>query len=83
MDSENASKENKESEQHINYSLEKALSESINTIAVKILQEVGIEKTIEQAEKMGIQQELPKVPSIALGVTDMKLWIWRRFIQLL
>ncbi len=69
----NASKENKESEQHINYSLEKALSESINTIAVKVLQEVGIEKTIEQAEKMGIQQELPKVPSIALGVTDMKL----------
>ncbi|TXK70965.1 transglycosylase domain-containing protein [Mesonia sp. HuA40] len=68
----NASKKDKEPE-HINYSLERALSESINTIAVKVLQEVGIEKTIEQAKKMGIQQELPKVPSIALGVTDVKL----------
>jgi len=58
---------------YINYNLEMALSNSVNTIAVKVLNEVGIDKVLEQASKMGITKELPKLPSIALGVTEINL----------
>lgn len=58
---------------NINYNLEMALSNSVNTIAVKVLNEVGIDKVLEQARKMGINKELPNLPSIALGVTEINL----------
>ncbi len=57
----------------LNYSLEKALSNSVNTIAVKVLNEVGIEKVIQLAHDMGIESEIEKVPSIALGTEDLGL----------
>ena len=59
--------------EHVNYSLEKALSQSVNTIAVKVLNDVGINAVIQQAEKMGITKELPKEPSLALGVAEISL----------
>ncbi|MEZ4793362.1 MAG: transglycosylase domain-containing protein [Gelidibacter sp.] len=57
----------------LNYSLEKALSNSVNTIAVKVLYETGIEKVIEQAHKMGIKSEIEEVPSIALGTANLSM----------
>lgn len=63
----------KEEDPHLNYNLEKALSNSVNTIAVKVLNEVGIEKVVEQVERVGITQELPKEPSLALGVAEINL----------
>ncbi|HMC00966.1 MAG TPA: transglycosylase domain-containing protein [Flavobacteriaceae bacterium] len=57
----------------INYSLEKALSNSVNTIAVKVLNETGIDPVIEQAEKMGIESKIEKVPSIALGSSNISV----------
>lgn len=62
-----------EVDRHLNYSFQKALSESVNTIAVKVLEDVGIEAVIEQAERMGIQSELPKVPSLALGTAQLSM----------
>jgi penicillin-binding protein 1A len=62
-----------EVDRHLNYSFEKALSESVNTIAVKVLEDVGIDAVIEQAERMGIQSELPKVPSLALGTAQLSI----------
>ncbi|HEX9601694.1 MAG TPA: penicillin-binding transpeptidase domain-containing protein, partial [Mariniflexile sp.] len=62
-----------EEDPHLNYNLEKALSNSVNTIAVKVLNKVGIENVIEQANKMGITKELPKQPSLALGVAEINL----------
>jgi penicillin-binding protein 1A len=62
-----------ETDRHLNYSLEKALSESVNTIAVKVLEDVGIDAVIEQAQKMGITTELPKVPSLALGTAELSM----------
>ncbi|WP_044637389.1 penicillin-binding protein 1A [Siansivirga zeaxanthinifaciens] len=62
-----------EDDPYINYSLEKALSNSVNTIAVKVLNEVGILKVIEQAKRMGITKELPEEPSLALGVAEINL----------
>ncbi|MDN3667611.1 penicillin-binding transpeptidase domain-containing protein [Algibacter miyuki] len=60
-------------DEHLNYNLEMALSNSVNTIAVKVLNEVGIPKVLEQAKKMGINKALPNLPSIALGVAEINL----------
>ena len=54
-----------------NYSLQKALSNSINTIAVKVLYETGIDKVIAQARNMGIKSKIEAVPSIALGSSNL------------
>lgn len=62
-----------EEDPYINYTLEKALSNSVNTISVKVLEEVGIEKVIEQVEKLGIKKEMPNEPSLALGVAEINL----------
>jgi len=58
---------------NMNYNLKTALSQSMNTIAVKVLMETGIENVINQARVMGIQSDLPKVPSIALGTASLNL----------
>ncbi|CAH8284372.1 penicillin-binding protein 1A [Mariniflexile fucanivorans] len=58
---------------YTNYNLEMALSNSVNTIAVKVLNEVGIPKVLEQTKKLGIKKELPNLPSIALGVAEINL----------
>lgn len=63
----------KEDEENLNYSLEKALSNSVNTIAVKVLYETGIDEVVEQAHKMGIKSSIPRVPSIALGTANLSM----------
>ncbi|WGK66299.1 transglycosylase domain-containing protein [Croceiramulus getboli] len=60
-------------EAYLNYSMSAALSKSINTVAVKVLEEAGIQNTIQQARKMGIQSDLPEVPSIALGTASLSV----------
>lgn len=70
---ENASKKDELVDEHLNYSLKYALSNSVNTVAVKVLQEIGIDSMIKHAKKMGIKSELPKVPSLALGVAEIEL----------
>lgn len=54
-----------------NYSLQKALSNSINTIAVKVLYETGIQNVMAQAKNMGITSNIEAVPSIALGSSNL------------
>ena len=58
---------------YMNYNLKTALSNSINTIAVKVLMETGIDKVLDQAKKMGIESRLPKVPSLALGTAELSV----------
>jgi penicillin-binding protein 1A len=60
-------------DEDLNYNLKYALSNSINTIAVKVLNETGIPAVINQAQRMGITSTLPKVPSIALGTSDLSI----------
>jgi len=62
-----------EGSENLNYSLRKALSNSVNTIAVKVLYETGIESVIEQARAMGIISDIEEVPSIALGSSNLQL----------
>ncbi len=60
-------------EAYLNYSMEEGLSNSINTIAVKVLEKAGIENVVEMAKKMGIEDKLPKEASIALGTGEIKI----------
>jgi len=62
-----------EEDPFLNYNLERALSTSVNTIAVKVLQEVGIQNVLTQVKKLGIEKELPNQPSIALGVAEINI----------
>ena len=49
-----------------------ALRTSSNRAAVRMLEEVGIEKTVAQAKKMGMGN-VPSVPSLALGSGEVTL----------
>ncbi len=62
-----------EEDPYLNYSLKYALSNSVNTIAVKVMMETGIGNVISQAQKMGITSNLPEVPSLALGTAEMSI----------
>lgn len=64
---------NEEENEDINYSLEYALSNSINTIAVKVLYEAGISNVIDMAKAMGIKSNIEPVPSIALGSSNLSV----------
>lgn len=55
------------------YTLKGALSKSINTIAVEVLMQTGIDTVIAQARQLGITTDLPPYPSLALGVADIPL----------
>lgn len=53
--------------------LRAAFARSINTIAVKLGQEVGIKNVIQVAHAMGIKSPLDDAPSLALGSSDVNL----------
>ena len=55
------------------YSMEGALSKSINSIAVDVLMQTGISKVVDLANRMGIKSELPEYPSLALGTASVSL----------
>ncbi len=55
------------------YSMKGALTHSVNTISVKLLEETGIDKVIELSKRLGITGELPEVLSLALGTGDVSL----------
>ncbi len=56
------------------YSLEGALTESVNTVSVKVLKKAGVERTVDLAHDMGIVSPIPEVPSIALGTPSISLF---------
>jgi len=50
-----------------------ALAASINTVTVQLMEKVGLPKIINLAKNMGIETELPPVPSLALGTAELSL----------
>lgn len=58
-------------EKYLNYSMEMALSNSVNTVAVKVLEKTGIDNVLAQAKNMGVFSELPRQPSLALGTGEI------------
>jgi penicillin-binding protein 1A len=53
--------------------LKSAFAQSINSIAVKVGQEVGIERVAKTAHNMGIKSKLDETPALALGSSDVNL----------
>jgi penicillin-binding protein 1A len=49
------------------------LSNSVNTIAVKVMEKTGIANVLKQAKNMGIEEKLPNLPSLALGTGAIKI----------
>ena len=54
-------------------SLKDAFSKSINTVAVKISEDIGREKVIKMAKSMGINSPILNSPSLALGTSEVNL----------
>ena len=53
--------------------LRTAFASSINSVAVQLADAVGIQSVIDTARKLGVQSELPAVPSLALGSGEVTL----------
>ncbi len=53
--------------------LKAAFAQSINSVAVKLGQEVGIDNIVNTAHAMGIKSPLDNTPSLALGSSDVNL----------
>lgn len=53
--------------------LKSAFAKSINSVAVRLGQEMGIKNIISTAHDMGIKSELEDAPSLALGSSDVTL----------
>jgi 1A family penicillin-binding protein len=54
-------------------SLETAFSQSLNSVAVQLIQALGPERVVAMAKSLGVQSELPPVPSLALGSAEVTL----------
>lgn len=63
---------NSDIDPEMNYSMTAALSQSINTIAVKLLRQAGIDHVVKGVKKMGIDKDIEHKPSIALGTSTLR-----------
>jgi 1A family penicillin-binding protein len=55
------------------YTLRRALKVSSNRAAAQLLQQVGVTTAVYYAQRMGIESDLPMVPSLALGTGEVTL----------
>jgi penicillin-binding protein 1A len=55
------------------YTLRRALKVSSNRAAAQLLQQVGVTTAIYYAQRLGIDSQLPVVPSLALGTGEVTL----------
>ena len=60
-----------EEDTRLTVTLRKAIEDSINIPIARLAREIGIKKIRDAAIKMGIQNELPLVPSLSLGSIEV------------
>lgn len=53
--------------------MEQALAESINTVAVRLLTQAGIDRVIQWAQRLGITSPLKREAGLALGASEVTL----------
>lgn len=56
------------------YSMEGALTQSVNTISVELIMNTGPQKVVDLAHRTGIKSNIKPVPSIALGTANISLF---------
>ena len=54
--------------------LKSALANSRNTITARLMNEIGPQPVINLANSLGVEQQIPAVPSIALGTPDLSVY---------
>ncbi|WP_147677067.1 penicillin-binding protein 1A [Algibacter pacificus] len=54
--------------------LKNALANSVNTITARLIDKVGPQTVIDLVKKLGIESDIPAVPSIALGTADISVY---------
>ncbi|PQV49709.1 penicillin-binding protein 1A [Jejuia pallidilutea] len=57
-----------------NRTLRNALANSVNTVTARLIDKVGPQTVADLAAKLGIESEIPPVPSIALGTPDISVY---------
>ncbi len=56
------------------YSMQGALTHSVNTVAVDLMMNTGVDRVVDLAHRMGVKNDLPQEPAIALGTADLSLY---------
>lgn len=64
---------NSQIDYEVRYTMRGAMAYSVNTVAVKTILKAGVDNTIRLVQDMGIESELPDVPSISLGSASISL----------
>jgi penicillin-binding protein 1A len=54
--------------------LKAALASSVNTISARLMDKVGPQPVIDLVKKLGVESNIPAVPSIALGTADLSVY---------
>lgn len=54
--------------------MKEALANSVNTVSARLMDKVGPKPVIDLVRKLGVEAEIPQVPSIALGTPDLSLY---------
>ncbi|EGV42992.1 penicillin-binding protein [Bizionia argentinensis JUB59] len=54
--------------------LEAGLAGSVNTITARLMDKVGPQPVIDLVKKLGVESEIPAVPSIGLGTADISVY---------
>jgi penicillin-binding protein 1A len=70
---ENWSPKNSDDQYGGAYSMQGALAQSVNVVAVNVAMQVGIPNIVQLAKNVGITGDLPATPSLALGTADASL----------
>lgn len=55
------------------YSLKGALTNSVNTVTAELAVTVGMDEVVDLAHKMGVESDIPELPSVALGTAEISL----------
>ena len=55
-------------------SMEGALRNSVNSVAVDLIMRAGVDPVRQLAKEMGVSADIPQVPAIALGAVDVALY---------
>ena len=61
--------------------LRTAFADSINSVSVRLLQAVGVERVIAMAKSLGVESKLPTEPDLALGWAEVTLLEMTRAID--
>ena len=62
---------NYDGEFHEDVSVREALEHSYNVATARLAQEVGLERVVDVARRLGVESPLPEVPSLALGTAEI------------